>query len=194
MTFCAGGAVAYASSSVTSQQISFTTRFGQRGDAATIAALSTQVFLDTYATEGVRPDLAREALREYSEAAFLERLSQPERRFILSEMGDGLVGFAELTCRSLDSPVDGVVGMELVRLYVQPRAQRAGLGSALLREAEGIALAAAAPALWLTVWERNASAIALYNRVGFADVGSATYTFEGRHYGNRVFAKRLSGD
>lgn len=57
-------------------------RPGTRNDAVTVAALSVQVFLDTYATDGVRPDLAREALREYSEQAFLARLSTPSRCFV----------------------------------------------------------------------------------------------------------------
>jgi ribosomal protein S18 acetylase RimI-like enzyme len=90
------------------------------------------------------------------------------------------------------APVPGIRGIELVRLYVQPQAQRSGVGTALLRQAEAIAVSAMAPALWLTVWEGNARALAFYARRGYADVGSSIYTFEGRHYGNRVFSKQLS--
>ena len=129
---------------------SISLRPGTRNDAVTVAALSLQVFLDTYATDGVRPDLAREA------------------------------------------PVPGLRGVELVRLYVQPQAQRSGVGTTLLREAEKIAASAKAHALWLTVWERNDRALAFYARCGYADVGSTVYTFEGREYGNRVVAKQLS--
>lgn len=39
-------------------------------DAVTISALAVQVFLDTYATDGVRPDLAHEALAVCSVEAF----------------------------------------------------------------------------------------------------------------------------
>ena len=60
-------------------------RSGGTADAATIAALSVQVFLDTYATHGVRPDLAREAFRAYSEQSFVARLSASGRRFVLAE-------------------------------------------------------------------------------------------------------------
>ena len=41
-------------------------RVAQPTDAVCIAALATQVFLDTYATDGLRPDLAREAFAVYS--------------------------------------------------------------------------------------------------------------------------------
>jgi ribosomal protein S18 acetylase RimI-like enzyme len=171
---------------------SISLRPGTQSDAVTVAALSVQVFLDTYATRGVRPDLAREAFREYSEQAFLAHISAPSHRFVLAEEQMALVGFVEVDCGSHDGPVPGVRGVELARLYVQPQAQRSGVGTALLREAEKIAFFAEASALWLTVWEGNDRALAFYSRSGYADVGRSVYTFEGREYGNRVVAKRLS--
>lgn len=167
-----------------------TLRAGSTDDAAVVAALATQVFLDTYATEGVRPDLAREAFRGYSEAAFLDRLSQPGRRFILAESGSALVGFAEMDT-ALEAPVPDVRGWELVRLYVQPRSQRSGVGAALLRAAEALATQGGAPGLWLTAWEGNARALAFYAAMGYAGAGSTTYAFEGREYVNRVVARPL---
>ncbi|HVE53812.1 MAG TPA: GNAT family N-acetyltransferase [Ramlibacter sp.] len=166
-------------------------RPGRPGDAVTVAALAVQVFLDTYATEGVRPDLAREAFRGYSESAFLQRLSAPGRSFVLAETDAALVGFVELDCSASPGPVQGLAGAELVCLYVQPQAQRAGVGSALLREAEAMAQRAGASSLWLSAWEGNARALAFYARAGYDDVGASEYTFEGRAYANRVFAKRI---
>lgn len=167
-------------------------RPGRPNDAATIAALAVQVFLDTYATEGVRPDLAREAFREYSGQAFRARLEDPDRRFLLAEMQTGLLGFAELHRVPRAAPVPAWHGCELVRLYVQPQAQRAGLGTALLKQAEALAVAEGAANLWLTVWEGNARARAFYARMGYADAGGCVHTIEGRTYANRVFAKVLS--
>ena len=163
-------------------------------DAVTISALSIQVFLDTYATEGVRPDLALEASSEYSVSAFAERLAQPQRRFILAEKGDGLVGFAEVLLTSVASPAQGFTGAELVRLYVQPAAQRIGVGRALLASAEHAATAESMACVWLTAWEGNDNARAFYARVGYADVGATSYSFQGQTYPNRVFAKRLEVD
>jgi GNAT superfamily N-acetyltransferase len=102
------------------------------------ALLSMQVFLDTYATRGVRPDLAREALAQYSPEQFERRLSDGNRSFILVELGEGLLGYAEIDTSPSPLPVRGDArsGPELVRLYVQPSAQRAGLGRKLLRESE----------------------------------------------------------
>lgn len=167
-------------------------RPGSARDAISVAALATQVFLDTYATEGVRPDLAREAFREYSEQAFSRRFAQAGREFVIASQAEAVLGFAEVLLSPGRSPVAGLAGAELVRLYVQPRTQRAGIGRALLRRAEQLARSVPLPSLWLTVWDGNANALAFYRRMGYADVGPTTYSFEGNTYGNRVFAKRLS--
>ena len=159
------------------------------GDAVTLSALSIQVFLDTYATEGVRPDLAREAHEEYSVTAFERRIAEPQRRFILAERGAGLLGFAEVVLTSVQSPIAAFIGAELVRLYLQPAAQRLGLGRALLMRTE---LAAQTDCLWLTAWDGNVSARAFYRRLGYADVGATGCVFQGQSYANRVFAKRLA--
>lgn len=166
-------------------------RPGEPGDATTIAALAVQVFLDTYATEGVRPELAREAFREYSGQAFLARLEDPDCRFVLAEMQAGLIGFAELHRLPRAASVPALHGSELVRLYVQPQAQRSGVGTALLKQAESIAVAGGAANLSLTVWEGNARARAFYARMGYADFGECAHVFEGRAYANRVLARAL---
>lgn len=165
-------------------------RPGSAGDAVAIAALATQVFLDTYARHGVRPDLAREAFHTYSEQAFSARLAETARKFIVAEHGEALVGFTEVLCSNLSSPASSIFGAELVRLYVQPRAQRAGIGRLLISDGEKLVALHHLPSLWLTVWEGNVSALAFYRRMGYAEVGATTYSFEGNTYGNRVFAKR----
>lgn len=162
-------------------------------DATTLSALAVQVFLDTYAPDGVRPDLAREALATCSADAFLARLREPHRRILLAERlpERGLVGFAEILLQDTRAPAGEARGAELVRLYVQPQAQGTGLGATLLRAAEDAALAAGHHTLWLTAWEGNQRALRFYARCGYRDVGATTYTFEGQAYGNRVWVRAL---
>ncbi|MBP6777842.1 MAG: GNAT family N-acetyltransferase [Piscinibacter sp.] len=166
-------------------------RAAAEADAPTIAALSVQVFLDTYATEGVRPDLAREAFVEYSAAAFAARLREPARAFLLAEWGPGLVGFAEFLLVAVPAPAGAVAGAELVRLYVQPAFQGSGVGRELLRAAELAAATRGLSALWLTAWEGNHRALRFYAANGYEDIGATTHEFQGSTYANRVFARRL---
>ena len=171
----------------------FELRLASPPDTITVAALSVQVFLDTYATEGIRPDLAYEAFSEYSAEAFTQRLGEANREFILAESGAGLLGYAEVLLSPLPAPAGQLSGAELVRLYVQPAAQHSGIGRALLDRAERAVLTAGIPSLWLTTWDGNPNARAFYARMGYADVGATTYSFQGNSYANRVFAKHLSG-
>jgi ribosomal protein S18 acetylase RimI-like enzyme len=168
-------------------------RPGTPDDAVTIAALAVQVFLDTYATEGIRPDLAREAFSEYSAEAFATRLRESARSFILAEQATGVVGFVELLAVPQPAPAGAVVGAQLVRLYIQPRFQRAGNGQRLLQAAEVAALSLGLSAVWLTAWEGNSRARRFYEATGYQDVGATTYSFQGNAYSNRVFAKHLGG-
>ena len=162
-------------------------RVGSVADAETIAALAIQVFLDTYATEGVRPDLANEAFAEYGHAVFAQRLAQEERVFYLVEHGSGLLGFAEVLRNHTASPIPGIGGSELVRLYVQPRAQGSGIGRTLLQCAERCAGEARSAGVWLSAWEHNARALSFYKRQGYEDVGHAQYVIQGQSFENRIF-------
>lgn len=164
-------------------------RLATLADAEPISALAIQVFLDTYATEGVRPDLAREALSEYSREQFEQRLQDPGRTFVLATLGLGLLGFAEILVDPQPSPIAGVAGAELVRLYVQPRGQHAGVGRTLIAQAEAIAAQAGAAGLWLTVWDGNTHALGFYDHLGYSDIGHTSYTMQSQSFGNRVLYK-----
>jgi len=118
-------------------------------------------------------------------------LTADGRIILLAERGAGLVGFAELLLGSI-APAYGVVGSEIVRLYVQPHAQGRGVRKALLSEAEVESSRASAPAVWLTAWEKNERALRFYGKNGYVDVGKTLYTFEGNDYPNRLLIKRFA--
>ena len=169
-------------------------RIGSVADAQTVAALAIQVFLDTYATEGVRPDLANEAFSEYGCSIFAQRLAEKGRVFYLAEHGSGLVGFAEVLRNQQPSPVIGVGGSELVRLYVQPQAQGLGIGRALLKCAEQCSQEAGTAGVWLSAWEHNLKALAFYQRQNYKDVGCAPYVILGQSYGTRIFYRSTKSE
>ena len=146
-------------------------------DALCIAVLGTQVYLDTYATEGIRPAIAREVHEVLSTEAVTAALSAPAARFIVAERDGHLVGFAHLDLDAAHASVPAARPAKLHRLYVQERFTGAGLGSALLARAEERVSTEGATALWLTAWIGNARALAFYPRRGYADVGVDWYAF-----------------
>jgi ribosomal protein S18 acetylase RimI-like enzyme len=159
-------------------------------DALCLSALATQVFFDTYATSGINADLANEAQKLCSQAAFSARLGNPNVEISVAEADGNLVGFVDLQLHS-PCPVPSVAGPEVLRLYVQAPFQRLGIGRALLAHAEARASYLGEPSVWLTAWVGNAQALAFYPQVGYAEVGTTQYVIHRLAYENRIFAKAL---
>jgi ribosomal protein S18 acetylase RimI-like enzyme len=167
-------------------------RLATADDALCIGALGTQVWLDTYATDGIRPALAQEVLDHFSPAAVGATLSQPDVSVIIAERLGHLVGFAQIRNSVDDSRISGHLSAELERLYVQERFAGKGIGWQLLTRAEDLAREQGASALWLTVWVGNTRALAFYPRQLYEDGGVSSYCFNNEIHENRLFFKRLA--
>ncbi|RYF61914.1 MAG: GNAT family N-acetyltransferase [Comamonadaceae bacterium] len=160
-------------------------------DLTSLRLLATQVYLDTYATQGISPTLAREVIGLFSEPAMALRLNSADVEITVAEVDGHLVGFLDLTSGG-DCPAASVQGAEVRRLYVQRTFHRAGIGRQLLRLAEERAAQRGSQWLWLTAWSGNGQALAFYARVGYQDMGSAQHWIEGVAYENRVLARQLN--
>lgn len=161
-------------------------------DALCLSVLAMQVFLDTYASAGIRPALAREVLSTYSQAAFAAALAAPGQRIVLAEVDGHLVGFAQVTLRAEHVQAPPGVQAELLRLYVQEPFTGRQVGTQLLQRAERIAAEHGATVLWLTPWVHNHRALAFYARRGYTDHGLTWFAFEGESHANRVVARQLA--
>jgi GNAT superfamily N-acetyltransferase len=161
------------------------------GDALCLGVLAIQVFLDTYAPEGIHPPLAREALATGSIDGFAALLADAGVSIVVAERAGSLVGFAQVRHDAPRELVADPRAAELRRLYVQEPFTGCGVGRALLRAAEQAAAARGATTLWLTAWVGNARALAFYPRCGYALAGRTAYVIEGRAFANDLFARSL---
>jgi ribosomal protein S18 acetylase RimI-like enzyme len=157
-------------------------------DAESISGLAILVFLSTYAAEGLRPDLAREALTVCSVARFTAALADPQQRLALIESRNHLLAFSQLSLTPTAACEEAPLGHELIRLYVHPAFQRQNLGRQLLADVEAECRTRAQP-LWLTAWSGNQRALDFYRDVGFRDIGAKPYVFESQTYENRILLK-----
>ena len=160
-------------------------------DVDCLAMLSTQVFLDTYAPDGISPAHAREALSRHSVACYAELLAQADVTLLVAERAGHLVGFSVVRNGAGHALVAQPAAAELERLYVQEAFTGRGVGRDLLRQAEKAAAARGAEMLWLTAWEGNARALRFYPRCGYEHLGDTFYTIEGVDHPNRLFGKRV---
>ena len=160
-------------------------------DALCLGVLAMQVYLDTYAIQGIRPAIARDALEHGSVDAFAALLAGTAATVVVAERAGHLVGFAQVTHGATHALLAPGPAAELLRLYVQEPFTARGIGRELLRRAERVAAARGAATLWLTAWVGNARALAFYPRQHYADVGDTVYTFEGERFPNKLFARDL---
>ena len=160
-------------------------------DALCLSMLCTQVFLDTYATQGIRPAIAREVVEHFSVDAMAALLSSPSTAILVAEQTGHLVGLAQLTLDSGHALVPFEPAVELKRLYVQEPFTSKGVGRALLERAEELAASRGACALWLMAWVGNPRALAFYAKQGYEELGASPYVYEDEVYETRVFVKAL---
>ncbi len=161
-------------------------------DALCLSVLAMQVYLDTYAREGIRPAIARDVLSSYTEQVFSEAIADSQTRFCVAGVGDHLVGFAQVTLGARHQLAPGDSHAELLRLYVQEPLTGQGLGTRLLAEAEQLARKAEASVLWLTPWVHNHRALAFYSKRGYQDFGLTHFVIEAEAHENRVYAKNIA--
>lgn len=168
-------------------------RVADAGDALCIGVLATQVFLDTYAPDGIRPALAREVLDHFATATIAALLRDPATTFVVAEGSGHMQGFVQLTRGATHVLVRADSAVELDRLYVLARFNGRGIGTRLLRHAEALAATQGASTLWLTAWVGNHHALAFYDRRGYQDTGATIYRFQDEEYENRVLVRALDG-
>lgn len=163
-------------------------------DALSISVLAMQVFLDTYAADGMRADLAREALGMYDANALATTIAASPARITVAEHNAHLVGFTEVE-RSVTAslaPLPKLVdGLECHRLYIQRYFKGMGIGRQLLHNAELAAAQSHSPCVWLKAWIGNAAAIKFYEKMEYVDAGRTQYFFEGVGHENIIFYKKV---
>jgi diamine N-acetyltransferase len=171
---------------------SITLRPARAADALCLGVLATQVFLDTYATDGIRPAIAAEVRQTFSTESIAALLARNDTRLLVAEDDGHLIGFAQVTPGAAHDCVTSAAPAELDRLYVQEPYTGHGVGRALLQAAEACASDAGAADLWLTPWVHNHRALRFYARCGYADCGTEWFHMHGEQHENRVLSRRLA--
>nr|WP_314528099.1 GNAT family N-acetyltransferase [uncultured Pseudomonas sp.] len=160
-------------------------------DALCLGVLGMQVFLDTYATQGIRGSIATEVLEAFAPQVMARLIADPGISLLVAESNQHLVGFAQVRLNACHPMIEAPDVAELQRLYIQERFTGLGIGYQLLQAAEQRAALGGASLLWATVWDGNERALGFYPRRGYGLLGSPVYTFQGESHGNRLFGKAL---
>ena len=154
-------------------------RRAETGDAMNLAAVSIQVWLDTYATDGIRGSISKYVLTEFTPEKFENYIENPSHSLFVAEKSEHILGYAMI---AFDIPCldRSNLDVQLVTLYVQEHFKRNGIGSELLtaclEEAKRRTLRRE---LWLTVNNQNKGALDFYAAKGFQQIGMTLFQLDG---------------
>jgi|JI6StandDraft_1071083.scaffolds.fasta_scaffold42680_4 ribosomal protein S18 acetylase RimI-like enzyme len=160
-------------------------REGAPADAEKLTALAIQVWLHTYATDGISSTISRYVLSEFTPERFAALLASTSVVVLVAEVNAGLVGCAVVRAGESCPEATGST-VELATLYVQEHFAGIGVGSALLARAETLAAQRAGKPLWLTVNVKNSRAIAFYTKHGYSKIGVTYFRLGGESHENHV--------
>ena len=144
-------------------------------DAEALARFGAQCFREAYGADTREEDIEAHIAEHYGTAQQHAEIAEPEAAFLMAFVEGQLHGYARLR-RSV--PPEGVGpgdALEIHRFYLARQAQGSGLAQRLMRDVLDLAHSRGAKRIWLTVWERNARAIAFYRRWGFVDCGETVF-------------------
>ncbi|APX25120.1 MAG: N-acetyltransferase [Rhodobacteraceae bacterium] len=155
-------------------------------DAASLAAISIEVWLGTYIRHGVSTAFADHALSTFTAGNLRAMIERPGAWVLVSENDDGPDGFIRLTSGA-PAPVPACSELEIATFYVQPRHQGHGKGRALLAAALRHARETGHASVWLTTNSENAPAIGFYLSQGFEKIGTTHFRIGAEAYPNDVY-------
>jgi diamine N-acetyltransferase len=165
-------------------------RKAEQHDASSLAAVSIEVWLNTYLRNGVSAFFADYVLAEFTSQKFQDAIGNVDLAIFVSENRIGIDGFVTV-CSTATPPIAGCSSLEIKTLYVQPCHQSSGRGGALLHRALDHCRSLGGDSVWLKVAAENRRAIGFYLRNGFHKVGSAEFVIADQAYENHVMRTGL---
>lgn len=144
-------------------------------DIVLLQEISIETFNETFKNQN-----SPESMNAYLERAFnleqLEKeLSNVSSEFYFIYSNEEIAGYLKVNLNNAQSENMGNESLEVERIYIGQRHHKQGLGKYLMNKAIQIAIARDKEKIWLGVWEKNESAIAFYNKMGFVQTGAHSF-------------------
>lgn len=166
-------------------------RVAELSDMANLVVLKQQVWVATYAEEGIRSEFSDYLLTTFTLENEKALLENPLKKTLVAEQNGHLIGCAVIDFdEECPIPATGH-NPEIPVLYVLERFTGMGFGKLLLDKALQEIKKTGFDAAWLTVYHKNKRAIKFYKKHGFTDIGQAFFEMQGNQYENRVLINRF---
>jgi ribosomal protein S18 acetylase RimI-like enzyme len=149
---------------------SFVIRRACQSDAGVLSDFAARLFRATYSSDTTAADLDAYIYKNFSTERQEAEIDDLSAAVFLATVDDLIIGYAHVVVESADSR-----SARLNRIYIDAEWRGRGLANDLLDAVLSESEKRGVTRLELTVFERNARAIAFYKRAGFAATGSTTF-------------------
>lgn len=160
-------------------------------DAAALAAFSESTFRETFSADNSQDNVDLHCTQNFGVEIQSREIADPQWITLLAEIGDNLVGFAQLRLMHTSSVVPGVRPAELHRIYVASEWHGRGVANTLMRDVIAVAAQSGSDCIWLGVWERNLKAIAFYRKHAFCIVGDHSFMLGQERQRDLILVKKV---
>lgn len=138
-------------------------------------------------------------MRAYLETAFereklLNELQNPNSFFYFVMNANEPIGYLKINEAPAQTDLNDPESLEIERIYIKKAFQGNGLGEHLIHKAIEIAKQRNKTYVWLGVWEKNISAIAFYQKMGFSVMGSHIFTMGDEQQTDYIMRSDVIGD
>jgi len=147
-------------------------------DAELLTNFGAQAMRDAFADQNTPENMDAYLAGAFTPQQLRRELTDPQATFLLAKHGPDLVGYAKVR-RDGPKPrrLRGQRALEVQRLYVHRAAQGLGVGRVLLDACLDIGRRGGFRVAYLGVWEKNPSAQAFYQKLGFSRIGWHFFQF-----------------
>lgn len=163
-------------------------RYAHIRDVKNLAVLKQQVWISTYAIEGIRHEFSNYVLSEFTLDNVGKTIQNKNILLLIAEIDNHMIGCVEINFNN-KCPLRGQQHYpEIKLLYVLERFTGIGIGKELLTNALTEIKKRNFKATWLTVYHENKRAIKFYKKMNFKMIGDTEFEMEGNRYKNNVMS------
>ncbi|MBC7928984.1 MAG: GNAT family N-acetyltransferase [Rubrivivax sp.] len=163
-------------------------------DAGLLAELGARTFSETFADDNKSEDMAAYLAASFSHAKQTEELLDALSLYLIAEIDNEAVAYAQLYAGVAPECVTGDAPIELVRFYVTRKWHGRGVSASLMRACIDEARRAGRRTMWLGVWEHNGRAQAFYRKWSFQKVGEHIFQLGSDPQNDVLMAMKIEGD
>lgn len=166
-------------------------RNAEVSDINNLTVLKQQVWISTYATEGLVDEYSSYVLSEYSIENVKRSVENINSITLVAVCNNCLVGCVEILLTP-KSPIEKVEPcIEITTLYILERFQNKGIGKKLLNETIKTIEKLNHKKMWLSVYYKNKKAIDFYKRHYFTQIGEIDFHLGKDKYKNYLMIRNI---